>query len=305
VDADKGNLSAASLRALAAARAWAGPQGRVEVIAEHPVIDGLAEGIACWHRFVGDPLNVRAALADWVSAWLGEHCGACVFGADYPSVYGEVLRRVAVARQMPVSAGVRRVQDGAITVAADSGQRYFLHTQAAVVLVDRDTPVVTTRRRPVGVEADTTLTTVTLPATDGQVRVCEHRPPVRSEAPLAEAEFVISAGDGVTDFESFRRLGKALGAALGASKVVCDAGNLPREFQVGSSGTIVKPRWYFALGISGSPQHLKGLEGKPEIIAVNTDLHATMVDAATVAVIEDAQSVMLAMLVALEAKERA
>lgn len=116
------------------------------------------------------------------------------------------------------------------------------------------------------------------------------------DAPLSEARFLVSAGDGVTDWDAFRDVAAALGGTLAGSRQVCDAGYLPRHRQVGASGTIVEARCYLAFGISGAPQHLQGVQRCRHVIAVNTDLHAAMVKRADLAIIADAQAVMPALL---------
>lgn len=121
--------------------------------------------------------------------------------------------------------------------------------------------------------------------------------------PLSEATFVVSAGNGVSDFDGFHALVAALGATPGASRVVCDAGLMPRDRQVGASGTVLDATCYFALGIAGAPQHLQGVAKCEHVVAVNTDLHAAMIERAGLAVVADAQAVMPA-LAALLAAER-
>jgi electron transfer flavoprotein alpha subunit len=113
---------------------------------------------------------------------------------------------------------------------------------------------------------------------------------------LAEADFVVAAGNGVTDFGQFHELAHALGATPGASRVVCDTGKMPRDRQVGASGTVLTGSCYLALGISGAPQHLQGVAGMEHVIAVNTDLHAAMVKRSGLAIIADAQQVMQALI---------
>lgn len=114
--------------------------------------------------------------------------------------------------------------------------------------------------------------------------------------PLAEAEFIVSAGNGVDDLELFERFSNALGATPGASRVLVDAGKALRSRQVGSSGTITRARVYVAVGISGAPQHLLGVEACNYVIAINTDPNCSMVRRADLAIIADANSVMRAVL---------
>ncbi|SON53609.1 Electron transfer flavoprotein large subunit [Hartmannibacter diazotrophicus] len=113
---------------------------------------------------------------------------------------------------------------------------------------------------------------------------------------LADATFVVSAGNGVSDFSGFRQLAAALNGTPGASRVVCDAGLMPRAAQVGASGTVLSATCYFALGIAGAPQHLQGVADCEHVIAVNTDLHAAMIERAGLAIVADAQKVIPALL---------
>jgi electron transfer flavoprotein alpha subunit len=113
--------------------------------------------------------------------------------------------------------------------------------------------------------------------------------------PLPEADFIVGAGNGVTDWRTFHEVAAALGAAEGASRVVCDAGLLPRNRQIGASGSLVEPRCYIAFGIAGATQHLQGIARCERVLAVNTDLHADMVKRADLAVVADAQAVMPAL----------
>ncbi|TFZ57709.1 electron transfer flavoprotein subunit alpha/FixB family protein [Methylorubrum sp. Q1] len=114
--------------------------------------------------------------------------------------------------------------------------------------------------------------------------------------PLALAEFVVSAGNGLSDLDTFRQVAAQLNATPGASRVLCDAGLMPRHAQVGASGTVLAATCYFALGISGAPQHLQGVAGCEHVVAVNTDLHAAMIERAGLAIVQDAQAVMPALL---------
>ncbi|MCS0497618.1 electron transfer flavoprotein subunit alpha/FixB family protein [Ancylobacter sp. MQZ15Z-1] len=140
------------------------------------------------------------------------------------------------------------------------------------------------------------------PLPPGAILSADDVPADPSRVPLAEADFVVSAGNGITDFASFHDLVEALHATPGASRVVCDAGLMPRAAQVGASGTVLEARCYFALGIAGAPQHLQGVARCEHVVAVNTDLHAAMIERAGLAVVADAQKVMPALLSLLAEK---
>ena len=117
-----------------------------------------------------------------------------------------------------------------------------------------------------------------------------------NDVALAEAEFILAAGNGVRDWDGFHRLAAALGAAEAGSRVVVDAGRLPRTRQVGATGTLVTARGYLALGISGAPQHLQGITQCDHVIAVNTEAGCDMMKRASLAVVGDAQAIMPALI---------
>jgi len=113
---------------------------------------------------------------------------------------------------------------------------------------------------------------------------------------LAEADFILAAGQGVTDWTRFHALAEQLYAVEGATRAVCDRGDLPRSRQVGASGTIVSCDCYIALGISGATQHLQGIAGCRHVIAVNTDPYAPIMKRADLAIVSDVQELMAALL---------
>ena len=92
---------------------------------------------------------------------------------------------------------------------------------------------------------------------------------------LSKAEIIVSGGRGLQKPENFdavlKPLVEALGAQMGASRPVVDAGWLPHAYQVGSSGQVVTPKLYVAVGISGAIQHLVGMKGSNFIVAINKD----------------------------------
>lgn len=121
------------------------------------------------------------------------------------------------------------------------------------------------------------------------------------DIPLVEADFVIAAGNGVQDMDTFHRLAEALDATIGGSRVVVDDGKLPRDRQVGATGQIVRAQVYLAIGISGAVQHLQGIKDCSTVIAVNNDPTCDMVKRADLSVIADAQQWMESLLAKLEA----
>jgi electron transfer flavoprotein alpha subunit len=94
---------------------------------------------------------------------------------------------------------------------------------------------------------------------------------------LTLAEKIVCVGRGIKDKDSVdlaRDVADALGAELAGSRPVVDSGWLPKERQVGKSGTKVKPKLYLAVGVSGAPEHLEGMSGADLIVAINVDAKA-------------------------------
>ena len=107
---------------------------------------------------------------------------------------------------------------------------------------------------------------------------------------LSAAPVIVSVGRGIREQENMplvEELAQALGAELAASRPICDAGWLPIERQVGSSGQTVAPKLYLAVGISGAIQHLVGMKGSKAVIAINKDENAPIFEVADYGVVGD------------------
>ncbi|HEV2370149.1 MAG TPA: electron transfer flavoprotein subunit alpha/FixB family protein, partial [Acidimicrobiales bacterium] len=141
---------------------------------------------------------------------------------------------------------------------------------------------------------------------EGAARLLERHVEEREGPTLDEAAVVVSGGRGLGGAENYalvEELAKLLHGAAGASRAIVDAGWVPYSHQVGQTGRTVKPTVYIACGISGATQHMVGMKGSKNIVAVNKDAEAPIFSIADLGVVGDVHKVLPKLIEAVKAKK--
>jgi electron transfer flavoprotein alpha subunit len=139
----------------------------------------------------------------------------------------------------------------------------------------------------------------------GQAKIVNRHVEESTGPKLDEAEIVVSGGRGLGEagkYAMIEELAGLLKAAPGASRAIVDAGWVPYSYQVGQTGKVVKPTVYIAAGISGATQHLVGMKGSKNIIAINKDPEAPIFSVADLGIVGDVHKVLPQLVEALKGR---
>jgi electron transfer flavoprotein alpha subunit len=200
--------------------------------------------------------------------------------------------RLAAALDRPLFAGSVQVSAERVVMARGGG--LTMHSTAAPAAFVATLQVGVRGTEPVTSPAAATELALSLNdlADATTERVIE---PDAATIDLAEAGRIVGGGAGLAgpdQFAQLAQLGLAIGASVGATRVITDRGWIGHERQIGTTGVVVDPQLYLAFGVSGAVQHTSGLGQPDHIVSVNTDAHCPMMQLADLAVVGDANAVL-------------
>jgi electron transfer flavoprotein alpha subunit len=212
---------------------------------------------------------------------------------DSRSGGGELGRRLAAKLGERPATRIWQVADGQCIGRAGAGRQDLARRAPRLILAAAECadPVGDTRHEVRALELQESIAQ-SLPRIDNLGAVAVNPALI----PMAEAEFILSGGNGVQDWSQFHQAAEALGATEGASRVAVDDGFMPRDRQVGATGTWVTARVYMAVGISGASQHLQGIGACDKVVAIYMDPGCDMIKRADLSVIGDSAAILQALI---------
>ena len=309
-----GEVKKVTLELLTAARrlgspsaVWAGP--------------GSAAGVARLGEYGAEKVYVADSpdFSCYVVAPVAELLASLVASASPAAVLvAGTTEGKEIAGRLAVKTGSGLLTDAVDVAAGPDGspvaeQPNFGGSITVRSVVKSGTPVIAVRPNAVSPEASAgaaAVTEVPFAASDAAkaAAVAERVTAEKGARPeLTEAQIVVSGGRGTGSEEGFKiieKLADALGAAVGASRAVTDAGWYPHAFQVGQTGKTVSPQLYMAVGISGAIQHRAGMQTSKTIIAINKDPEAPIFEIADFGVVGDLFTVVPQLLDEIAKRER-
>jgi electron transfer flavoprotein alpha subunit len=155
--------------------------------------------------------------------------------------------------------------------------------------------VMTRRERVPGAKGEIINANPVLGESDIRTKIVEIVKSAKEIVSLTDADIICSGGRGLGDpsgFNLIRRFAEKVGGVVGSSRAAVDAGWIDHSHQVGQTGTTVKPKIYFACGISGAIQHLAGMQTSDIIVAINKDPDAPIFEVADFGIVGDLYKVV-------------
>jgi electron transfer flavoprotein alpha subunit len=294
VDSSEGTVKKSTLELLTAARVLGepsavvlGPDGTAA-----PLIAQLAE-FGASKVYVAEGADITGFSVAPKAAALAAAVGVATPAAVLISATPE-NKEIAARLALKIGSGV--ITD-AIGIDGDGAtQSIFGGSITVQSKVTTGVPVITVRPNSIAPEASTgaaeqVALTVELSAADKVAVLGESVVEEKGSRPqLSDASVVVSGGRGIGNADNFaiiEKLADTLGAAVGASRAVVDAGWVGHQLQVGQTGVTVSPQLYIAVGISGAIQHRAGMQTSKTIVAINKDPEAPIFELADFGVVGD------------------
>lgn len=256
--------------------------------------------------FVADNAAYEHALATTyatIIAGVAKENGVTMVTATATAFGKDVLPRVAAKLDAGMASEITDVVDGSTFV-----RPVFAGNALARVKVASAVKVVTVRgtafdaAKPAGAAAD--VVALALPTIDALGTTFVRFDETKSARPeLTEAQTIVSFGRGLKGPENIpvvEKLCDVLGAGLGATRAVVDAGWVPNDFQIGQTGKVVAPTLYIAVGLSGAIQHVAGMKDSKVIVAINKDAEAPIFKVADYGLVGDLFKVVPELVEALQ-----
>ncbi|MGF6774171.1 electron transfer flavoprotein alpha subunit [Paraburkholderia sp. GAS199] len=302
--ADRGALDEHTRQTLAAAALIADAQTEIVllVLGEYTADSAMVAALGA-DKLIELPMFDRRAYApvdelNALSACIAAYAPVHVFLPDNATGDGDLGRRYAAAANASVATHVVEIDAKHVATYAQANASYAVRALPEIVLlapnaVDPKLPFVGAGER-VAWRFDVESSAASGTAS-GAVRDLGIEEIDAAQLALEEADFIVSAGNGVSDVAAFERLAGTLGAAIGASRVAVDDGKFTRDKQIGATGKTVEASVYIAFGISGAVQHLQGIKDCRHVIAVNLDASAPIAKRANLTVIADTQETIAAL----------
>jgi electron transfer flavoprotein alpha subunit len=292
-----GKIRKASLEALSLASKLAG--GPVAAVLPGNGVAGLAGGLGKFGAGV-----VYVADQDVLALYSAKgYVGALDAAATKESPDAVLIAATAMGKDMAPRLAARRdvsVLADVMDLQVESGRLvgsrpvYSGKARAEVDCGNAALQVITTRPNVFPAElreaGQPRVETLDLPTIAPRARVIRVEASESRELDVSEADIIVSGGRGIKGPENWplvRDLQGSLGAALGASRAVVDAGWIDHQYQVGQTGKVVSPTLYVACGISGAIQHLAGMGTSKVIVALNKDPEAPIFKVATYGIVGD------------------
>jgi electron transfer flavoprotein alpha subunit len=295
VDSVDGTVKKATFELLTAARSLGEPSAVVIGASgtAATVKDQLAEyGAAKVYVAEGDDFTGYsvAPKAAALAAAVAQASPAAVLLSSSPE-NKEIAARLAVKADSGILYDAVGVEaDGTAT------QQIFGAAITVQTKVTKGTPIITVRPNSFAPEqssgaAEEVALSVEVTDSDKAAKISDTVVEEKGSRPqLADASVVVSGGRGIgkaENFEIIEKLADSLGAAVGASRAVVDAGWVDHQMQVGQTGVTVSPQLYIAVGISGAIQHRAGMQTSKTIVAINKDPEAPIFEVADFGVVGD------------------